>query len=257
MSEEIINIIIDNIKFPTTKEKFKKIKDSFSGYLTIEKFVNTDYGGNEVKQEKGCYLYNDTVEETAELIEKLDPKGQYVVFQDWREYDPIRHNEAKGKNKEQGHPAAIYTKSLEIYFVNCECPDNLKEYYASSHFLWDEDCTLVKADSDYFKALINYEGFDYGPEIDGSVEIYRLSDWDIAMHEQLKGHLGPVKEDNASIEDRIKANEELLELSKDAKKLSLRELKDKWNNKVFQNESQEWRDEFFMELNKGANSTLT
>ena len=92
-----------------------------------------------------------TYDSTTKQYSKLEPKGEFVVQQRFSLYD-----------EETDEKFDAY----RVEFVDCECPNELQDYYCdiSQFFIEGRDSKLAKKTTEYYeKILEDYEG-DYSDE---------------------------------------------------------------------------------------------
>ncbi len=155
MEEKIILNLCDT-KIETTLKKLKESKNQEG--LTLEQFTDID----EINEDGEYVIWSlaGSVDEWKEFLELFTDK-KYVISESFYHqlYDPVDFGN--------------YTVE-EIAFVNCDCPDNLKEYAYGENgnelmFFTDDNGDLIKADSDDFKTIISNDSNE--SEIEDSKEI--------------------------------------------------------------------------------------
>lgn len=140
-----INFDLFGINILTTKEEFlKKLSwydedeaktDSFS-FDYAEASPIADFDGQDWLIRGG-----GDIDSAAGLISEFDTLGKYVVEQAWGVLD---------------------CTLLEVIFVNCECHERFKKYYADGLFIWGQDGKLSEPGSDYYNKI--FEAFSDGDD---------------------------------------------------------------------------------------------
>jgi len=162
MGEELIKIVLGEFEISLTKEKVLKMID----YGNLDAAFDACGGSFYTDVDENEYqIYGGDVNGQANFINALDSIGKYVVIQKWYVYDE-KWSEEEGKTR--------LTDAFEVEFVNCECPDQMKEYYGKGHFIKERDDKFAKSDSEYFSIIV----VEDEREIEQDIEVIKLSNWD-------------------------------------------------------------------------------
>ena len=164
MGEELIKIVLGEFEISLTKEKVLKMIDyDVDLYDSFSAFDATFHA--DVVDENEHQIFGGDVNGQAKLINALGSIEKYVVIQKWYVYDE-KWSEEEGETRS--------TVAFEVEFVNCECPDHLKEYYGKGHFIKEREDKLAKSDSEYFSIIV----VEDEREIEQDIEVIKLSNWD-------------------------------------------------------------------------------
>ena len=170
-SPNILTIVIWDKRFKIAKDDFFNLLEYFDedeiqeDYWTFSTAAG-DFNVN-VTDTNTYEITPSGVIATGELLYDLNKEEKYVVLANWT----IANNLV-----------------IEVDFVNCECPSNLKEYYKITEydggfFIKENFQNLLKVDSQNFKNIIKEIE---SREIDGDVEVYNLSEWEDEIKSNLE-----------------------------------------------------------------------
>lgn len=158
---EKIDFNLFGITFSDTIQGFLKKLDYYDEDEVKTGNFYFDYQDNSYTadlDEDGWSIYGGGVDSAAKLISEYDTEGAYVLEQAWIAGDDS-------------------SDIFEVYFLNCECPEFLKKYYADGLFIEGPDDKLAEANSDYFND-ISEVFFDFDNiEVKSDAEACEYSNW--------------------------------------------------------------------------------
>lgn len=164
MKQEKIKIIIDQVEIISNKETWNKI-------------LEEGCCGEEWEMDEDNYeIYPKIDDINCDLLKELDPEGKFITICKYYLNDMETNSDTVG---------------YEVNFINCECPDKLKDYYKNDYLVIDLETKFtehqfsgkfVKSSSEYFNRFVNENMWENCEISNSGVGCYRKSDFDIESY---------------------------------------------------------------------------